>query len=235
VQIENSVIVITGASSGIGEAAARLLAKLKGRVALAARSVDKLEALARELPGAFPVPVDMSEPASIRRMLAAVRERLGRIDVLVNNAGRGGGQAPTEQIDLDVYRSLMEINVYGPLVAMSEVIPLMRTQRRGAIINVGSGTTKIFRPSGGPYPATKAALHQLSLQARKELEPDGIGVTIVHPFLTATAFFDRMPEPQRSALLAQADPPGKVAEAIARAIEENPAEISLVPEVSPLH
>jgi short-subunit dehydrogenase len=234
VQIENSVIVITGASSGIGEAAARVLAKRKGRVALAARSVDKLEALARELPGAFPVPVDMSEPASIRRMLAAVRERFGRIDVLVNNAGRGGGQAPTEQIDLDVYRSLMEINVYGPLVAMSEVIPLMRTQRRGAIINIGSGTTKIFRPSGGPYPATKAALHQLSLQARKELEPDGIGVTIVHPFLTATAFFDRMPEPQRSALLAQADPPEKVAAAIARAIEENPAEISLVPEGSPL-
>lgn len=227
-QIENSVIVITGASSGIGEAAARLLAKRKGLVALAARSMDKLEALARDLPGTFAVPVDMTSPSSIRRMIGAVLERFGRIDVLVNNAGRGGGQAPTEQIDLDVYRSLMELNIYGPLVAMSEVIPLMRAQGRGAIINIGSGTTKLFRPNGGPYPATKAALHQLSLQTRKELEPAGIGVTIVHPFITATAFFDRMPEPQRSTFLAQADPPEKVAEAIARAIVENPVEISLV-------
>jgi len=234
VQIENAVIVITGASSGIGEAAARLLAKRKGRVALTARSVGKLEALARELPGSCSVPVDMTDPASIRRMVATVRERFGQIDVLVNNAGRGGGQAPTERIDLDVYRALMELNIYGPLVAMSEVIPIMRSQRRGAIVNIGSGTTKLFRPNGGPYPATKAALHQLSLQARKELQADGIGVTIVHPFITATAFFDRMPEPQRSTLIAQADPPEKVAEAISRAIEENPAEISLVPEVHPL-
>jgi short-subunit dehydrogenase len=233
-QIENSLIVITGASSGIGEAAARLLAKRKGLVALAARSVDKLEALARELPGAFAVPVDMTDSGSIRRMVATVRERCGRIDVLVNNADRGGGQAPTEQIDLALYRSLMELNVYGPLVAMAEVIPLMRAQKRGTIINVGSGTTKIFRPNGGPYPATKAALHQLSFQARKELQSDGVGVTIVHPVITATAFFDRMPEPQRSALLAQADSPLKVAEAIARAIEENPAEINLVPETHPL-
>jgi short-subunit dehydrogenase len=230
VQIESSVIVITGASSGIGEATARLLARRKGLLALAARSLDKLEALARELPGAFAVQVDMTDPASIRHMFRAVRERFGRIDVLVNNAGRGGGQAPTEQIDLDAYRSLMELNVYGPLVAMGEVIPLMRAQRRGAIVNVGSGTTKLFRPNGGPYPATKAALHQLSLQARAELKDDGVGVTSVHPFITATAFFDRMPEPLRSDFLARADPPEKVAEAIARAIEENPAEISLVRE-----
>jgi NADP-dependent 3-hydroxy acid dehydrogenase YdfG len=228
VKIENSVVVITGASSGIGEATARLLSQRKGLLALAARSMNKLEALARELPGAFAVAVDMTDPASIQRMVAAVRKRFGRIDVLVNNAGRGGGQAPTQEIDLDVYRSLMEVNVYGPLVAMREVIPLMRAQRRGAIVNVGSGTTKLFRPNGGPYPATKAALHQLTLQAREELKADGVGVTIVHPFLTATAFFDRMPQPQRQALLAQADPPEKVAEAIARAIEENPAEISLV-------
>ena len=229
--IENSVIVITGASSGIGEATARLLAKRKGLLALAARSMKKLEALAQELPGAFAVPVDMTDPGSVRRMIGAVRERFGRIDVLVNNAGRGGGQAPTEQIDLELYRSLMELNVYGPLVAMREVIPLMRAQHRGAIINVGSGTTNFFRPNGGPYPATKAALHQLSLQARTELEAAGVGVTIVHPFITATAFFDRLPESQRSAYLTQADPPEKVADAIARAIEENPVEISLVRDV----
>jgi short-subunit dehydrogenase len=228
-QIENSVIIVTGASSGIGEATARLLSRRKGLVALAARSAGKLEALSRELTGSFAVAVDMTDPASIGAMVTAVQGRFGRIDVLVNNAGRGGGQAPTERIDLEYYRSLMELNVHGPLIAMREVIPLMRRQGRGAIINIGSGTTKLFRANGGPYPATKAALHQLTLQARKELEADGIGVTIVHPFITATAFFDRTPEPQRQEYLRIADPPEKVAEAIIRAIEENPPEISLVP------
>ncbi len=227
-QLESSVIIVTGASSGIGEAAARLLSRRKGLVALAARSVDKLEALSRELAGSFAVAVDMTDPASIRAMVAAVEERYGRIDVLVNNAGRGGGQAPTERIDLEYYRSLMELNVYGPLLAMREVIPVMRRQGRGAIVNIGSGTTKLYRANGGSYPATKAALHQLTLQARKELEADGIGVTVIHPFVTATPFFDRTPEPQRQELLRIADPPEKVAEAIARAIEENPPEISLV-------
>jgi NAD(P)-dependent dehydrogenase (short-subunit alcohol dehydrogenase family) len=114
-------------------------------------------------------------------------ERYGRIDVLVNNAGQGL-HVPVEQIDPDDLRAVFELNVVGALAALQAVVPVMRRQGRGSIVNVSSGTT-LFTPVGtGGYAATKAALNMLSAVARAELADDGIVVSTVYPFITATEF-----------------------------------------------
>lgn len=238
-QVQGKVIIVTGASTGIGEATARLLASRGARVALGARSKEKLEALAAELPGSFVAPVDLTDHDAVRRMVSDVDAHYGRIDVLVNNAGRGGSWTPVERIDIDVFRRLMELNVYGQIVAMQAVIPIMRAQGGGAIVNVGSGTVKMIREGGTVYPGTKVMLQHITRIARKELEKDGIVVGIVHPFITNTPFFvnlepsdggDAEPAAARPDFLAHAHPPEKPAQAIVEMIESGVEEISLIPE-----
>ena len=154
------------------------------------------------------------------------------------NAGRGGSWTPIERIDIDVFRRLVELNVYGQIVAMQQVIPIMRAQGGGAIVNVGSGTVKMVREGGTVYPGTKVLLQHVTRIARKELEKDGIAVGIVHPFITDTPFFENA-EPSdgqarnpaaRPEYLAGAHPPEKPAQAILEMIESGVEEISLIPE-----
>lgn len=139
-EIKDKVIVVTGASSGIGEAAARLLAGKGAKLALVARSSEKIEKLAEESAGAFAIKADMSKIDEAREMIRKAHDRFGRIDVLINNAGQGYG-APVEKIDIGKYRYLFDLNVLGPLVAMQTVIPIMRRQGGGTIINISSGTS----------------------------------------------------------------------------------------------
>ncbi|HEU5114148.1 MAG TPA: SDR family oxidoreductase [Candidatus Paceibacterota bacterium] len=238
-KIKDKVIIVTGASSGIGEATAKLLSKRGAKVALVARSKDKLETISKELPGSQVFIADMSKPDSVRSMIDAVQKHFGRIDILVNNAGRGTGWEPVESLDLGEFRDLMELNVYGPIVAMQEVIPLMRKNGgdgedpRGMIVNIGSGTTKMPpTPGMTVYPGTKHMLTHVTRIARVELVSDGIAVTIVHPYLTRTNFFTNAerkgkPVSMDPAFLATADDPMLVAEKIAEAIETNPDEIDM--------
>ena len=185
--IADKVVIVTGASSGIGAATARLAAERGAKVVLAARRADRIQALAAELPDALAVTTDMRDPAQITRLVDATLERYGRVDVLVNNAGQGL-HLPVEQVRLETLRSVMELNVYGPLLAMQAVIPAMRKQGGGAIVNVSSMTSRMVLPGVGSYAATKSALNMLSQVARKELEPDGIVVSTVYPAVTATEF-----------------------------------------------
>jgi short-subunit dehydrogenase len=121
----------------------------------------------------------------------------------------------------------MELNVYGPIVAMQAVIPYLREAGQGAIINIGSGTTKMLMPGGNIYPSTKHVLHHISRTARVELAKDNIAVTILHPYITATHFFDNMNPERRQELLKRADSPEQVAQEILRAIEEGMEEIDM--------
>src|SRR5712691_8987444 len=129
-KIAESVVIVTGASSGIGLATARLLAQNRAKVALVARSKENLASVASELPGSFSRPTDMSELADVRKMVSDVHDHYGRIDGLVNNAGRSY-LGPVEEVDVDNYADVFRLNTLGPFVAMQEVIPIMRAQGGG--------------------------------------------------------------------------------------------------------
>jgi short-subunit dehydrogenase len=187
--IKGSVFLITGASSGIGAATARLAAGHGARVVLVARRTERIEVLAADLPDALAVTADITDADQLRAAVEAATQRYGRLDVLVNNAGQGL-QLPLEEVALNDFRAVIELNLVAPLAAMQAVIPIMRRQGGGAIVNVSSGTSRIVIPGVGAYSATKSALNMVSQVARAELAVDGINVSVVYPNVTTTEFFD---------------------------------------------
>jgi short-subunit dehydrogenase len=224
---EGSVFIVTGASSGIGAATARVAHARGARVVLIARRGPLLEQLASELPGAGSFAADVTENAAMRAVVDDVAATYGRIDVLVNNAGQGL-HVPLEEVDLDDFRAVLELNVVAPLALMQLVLPVMRLQRAGTIINVSSGTSRTVRAGVGAYAATKAALNMLSAVAEAEFGVDGVVVSTVYPTLTATAFHSvlRAGSRQRGSA-AQADNPDHVAEAICDLVESGDREAVL--------
>jgi NAD(P)-dependent dehydrogenase (short-subunit alcohol dehydrogenase family) len=233
-QVNGKTIIVTGASGGIGLATARLLGARGARVVLAARNGAALRDAAAQIPGSLAVATDMREAKSIRALVERTVEKLGRVDCLVNNAGQDFN-APVEAIDPADYRSILELNLIGALEAMQAVIPIMRRQGSGAIVNVSSGTTKMILTGSAGYSSSKAALNHLSLVAREELAGDGIVVSVIYPYITATELEkNAIGADERSMAgpppgIPPADPPEKVAEAILKLIESGEAELSLVP------
>ena len=185
--VKNKIVVVTGASSGIGLATARLLTERGAKLALVSRSKEKLEALSKELPESIAIPADMTKPNEIKIMVEQTMDHFGRIDILVNNAGQGY-YAPLEKTDLDIFHYIFELNLTGPLIAMQQVVPIMRRQGQGAIINISSGTALMRLPNLGVYSSSKRALAGLSLTAREELKKDNIIVGVVYPYITLTNF-----------------------------------------------
>jgi NAD(P)-dependent dehydrogenase (short-subunit alcohol dehydrogenase family) len=218
-KIDGAVCIVTGASSGIGAATARLLSAQGAKVVLAARRVRRLDALAAELKGSLAVPTDVTMPGEIRELLARTVATHGRVDVLVNNAGQGL-HVPLEELDPADLRAVFELNVVAPLVGMQAVVPLMRAASGGAIVNVSSATSLRIFPGLGGYSATKAALNMLSQVGRLEFADAGVTVSVVYPSLTATEFHQtlRAGKLRSGAQRIQPDPPELVAEAIALAI-----------------
>ncbi len=231
-KVDGKVIIVTGASMGIGLATAKLLAQHGAKVALAARSVEILNKLTEEIPGSYAVPTDMTNETDIKEMIHKVHQHYGKIDVLVNNAGQGL-YAAVENIDIDAYRKILDLNVIGPLVAMQHVIPIMREQKEGHILNISSMVSKNYYPMLGAYASTKYALNCLSLTARTELEGDGIIVNVMHPGLTATEFGKNAHKDEAAAEsmasmiknMPEADSAEFIAERILHAIESGRAEI----------
>jgi len=187
-KVRDKVVIVTGASSGMGLATARLLAKKGAKVALVSRSKEKLEEISRDLPGSVVIQADMRVENDIKNMVAKAHEHFGRIDILINNAGRGYG-TPLEYIDIKQFRELFELNVVGPLIAMQAVIPVMRKQGGGMIVNISSGTTLSYMPGVSAYASLKRALNGLTLTAREELKKDNIVVSVVYPYITETNFY----------------------------------------------
>ena len=231
-EVKDKVVLVTGASTGIGLEVARLLGRNGAKLALNARSADKLDQLAKELSGSASFPADMSDEAAVRKLIAEVRAKFGRIDILINNAGRGM-QGPLESIDVEEYRKLLELNILGPLVAMQAAIPIMRGQGGGTIVNISSGTTLMYAPGLSGYSATKRALNGLALTARNELAKDKITVSVVYPYVTKSDFYKNMvssePKPESADVYvagrAPADTSEYVAERILDVIKSGEAEV----------
>jgi short-subunit dehydrogenase len=226
-QIKDRVFIVTGASSGIGMATARVLSERGAKVALLARSADALNELAQQLPDSLPVKADMTQFDRVREALHAVSRHYGRVDGLVNNAGRSYAAA-VEEIDPALFDEIFHLNVLGPIVAMQAVIPLMRAQGGGSIVNINSGTAFMTVPQYSVYSASKRALLGFSLTARAELESDRIIVSEIYPAVTATNFGKaRMGNPARggpSANYAAGDPPELIAGLVLQAVAEGQAQ-----------
>jgi short-subunit dehydrogenase len=225
-QIKNHVFIVTGASSGIGLSTAIALSDRGGKVALFARGSDALQKLARQLPGSLPVTVDMTEFDRVREAIRAVHQHYGHVDGLVNNAGRSYA-ASIEEIEPALFDEIFHLNVLGPIVAMQAVIPAMRAQGGGCIVNINSGTAFMTIPQYSVYSASKRALLGFSLTARAELEKDRIVVSEIYPFITATNFGkNRMGNPGGgpAANYGDGDKPEFVAGLVLQAIEEGQAQ-----------
>src|ERR1700752_3609822 len=143
-QIKDRVFIVTGASSGIGLSTAIALSERGAKVAMLARSADALQELARKLRGSLPVTVDMTQFDRVREATGAVYKHYGRVDGLINNAGRSYA-ASVEEIDSVLFDEIFHLNVLGPIVTMRAVIPLMRAQGEGSIVNI-PGTASMTVP-----------------------------------------------------------------------------------------
>lgn len=232
-KLEDSVVLVTGASSGIGEATARAAARAGSRLVLAARREDRIQALADELGDAQAVRCDVTDPAQVAGAVQVALDAYGRVDVLINNAGQGL-QATIEEIDPADFRAVLDLNVVAPLLTMQAVIPAMRRQGAGSIVNVSSGTTFGNAPGTGAYVASKIGLERLSAIARGELAADGITVSTVIPFLTSTEFLMSIRAGRQAAeemtAAADAHAPERVADAILELVRTGAPQLDLVPE-----
>jgi short-subunit dehydrogenase len=217
--LHGRVAIITGASSGIGRETALAFARAGVQTALAARREDKLEEVAQTINAlggeTLVVPTDISQPAQVQHLVQATLDRFGRIDVLVNNAGFGL-LASVEETSIEDMQRIMEVNFMGAFYAMKAVLPVMRQQGRGHIINVASIVGKRAVPYSGAYCATKFALVGFSETLRIELAGSGIDVSVVCPIWTETEFFDTMKNVQQRQLKPVG--PAQSAAAVARAI-----------------
>lgn len=233
-KIEDAVIMITGASSGIGQATTRAALQAGARVILLARRKDRLDALADGSGNALAVACDVTQPDQIANAVRQGLARFGRIDVLINNAGQGL-YAAVEEIEAAEFRALLELNLIAPLMMMQAVIPPMRRQGAGRIINVSSGATLATYPGSAAYTSSKAGLNMLSGVARLELAEAGITVSTVYPFMTATEFYQSVKAGQKAAteqsaaFAAFAHVPERVAEKILAMVESGEAQGDLVP------
>jgi len=172
------VALVTGGSSGIGEATARALPAAGFTVYAAARRVERMQPLTEV--GIRPFAMDVTDDASIQAGVATIIDEQGRIDVLVNNAGYGSYGA-LEDVPMDEARAQMEVNVFGAARLTQLVLPHMRGQRSGTIVNVTSMGGKIYTPLGAWYHATKFALEAISDCLRMEVKPFGINVVVLEP------------------------------------------------------
>ena len=222
-EIKDRVFIVTGASSGIGLATAKALAEKGGKVALLARSTDAIETLSKTLPESLAVTADMTDFENLRDAIAKVQAHYGRIDGLINNAGRSYA-AKVEEIEPAVFDEIFHLNVLGPIIALQAVLPAMRAQKEGSIVNVNSGTAFMNVPAYSVYSSSKRALLGFSAAARAELKDDGIVVSEVYPAVTATNFGNnRMVTSSGSgpsANYAAGDTAEYVADIILKAIEE---------------
>lgn len=231
---KGKVVIVTGASSGIGRATALAFARAGAHVALGARREDRLREVADEIRAlgseAFPVRTDVARREDVERLVGTALERWGRVDVLVNNAGFGH-YARVEDIADEDMRALLDVNFFGTLYGIQAVLPHMRARGAGHIVNVSSVAGRQGFPFHGGYAAAKHAVIGLTAALRGELAGSGVHASVVLPVSTATEFFDvaRDPyglEPAPVGVVQSAD---HVAKAIVRCVRRPVSEVYTVP------
>jgi NADP-dependent 3-hydroxy acid dehydrogenase YdfG len=219
----SKTVLITGASSGIGEATARHLASQGHRVALGARRTDRIAALAQDIQSAggkaFARELDVTDAEGFRDFVAVAHEHYGRIDVLVNNAGVMPLSFMAD-LRVDEWNRMIDVNLRGVLHGIAAVLPIMRAQGAGHIVNVASVSAHRVDPTAAVYCATKFAVRALSEGLRQESK--NLRVTLVSPGLTRSELTDGIADPQvkaaTRAMMELAIPAAAIAEAIGYAI-----------------
>jgi NADP-dependent 3-hydroxy acid dehydrogenase YdfG len=226
--IAGKIVVITGASSGLGEAAARLLSREGASVVLGARRADRLQALAGELTRgggkAMAVTTDVVHREQVKRLVDKAVEAYGRVDVMINNAGLMP-QAPLEQLKVDEWDRMIDVNLKGVLYGIAAALPHMKRQKAGHIINVSSVAGHKVGPGFAVYAATKHAVRALSEGLRQEVKPYNIRTTVISPGAVATELPDSVTAPDTAARIksfyaAVAIPADSFARAVAFAMSQ---------------
>jgi NADP-dependent 3-hydroxy acid dehydrogenase YdfG len=177
--IKDKVVIVTGASSGIGKATAELFIRRGAKVVVVARSREEVKELAAKMPDSLAVAVDMTKPEEIQQMVQQTQAYYGRIDVLINTAGQELDTS-LEPINVDDFARLMTSDIYGPLVAMQTTIPLMKRQGSGAIINISSGVLQTTQSNSPQTASSKSVSNMSSLNTRTEYSDQGISVSLVY-------------------------------------------------------
>ena len=209
--------LVTGASSGIGEATARLLAERGFRVALLARRMERLEVVRGELAGEghLALAADVANEGEVQRAAGEIERAFGGLDLVVNNAGQGY-RARVEELDAELVARTLATNVTGPLLVAKACLPLLRRGQRPVLVQVASVVGRRGIPGQSVYSASKAALVSIGEALRVEWADEGIEVCTLSPGLTTTGFFDAQPNPSglEPPDLARSDSARRVAEEI---------------------
>jgi len=197
-KIRGKIVVITGASSGLGEAAARLLSAQGATVVLGARRSDRLQSLADELSGsggkALAVATDVTHRNQVKRLVDTAAQKFGRVDVMINNAGIMP-RAPLERLTIDDWDRTIDVNIKGVLYGIAAALPHMKQQKSGHMIFVSSVAGHKIGPDFAVYAATKHAVRALAEGFRQEVKPHNIRTTIISPGAVATELPDSVTEP----------------------------------------
>jgi len=219
--IEGKVVVITGASSGLGEAAARLLSAQGATVVLGARRLERIEALAGELTAAggraLAIRTDVTDHRQVKRLVDEAVRAFGRIDVMINNAGLMPN-SPLDRLRIDDWNRMIDVNIKGVLYGIAAALPHMKRQNSGHIINVSSVAGHKVRPSNAVYAATKHAVRVISEGLRMELKPSRVRTTVISPGAVATELPNSATEPDVVENLRKVYEKAIPAESFARAV-----------------
>jgi len=200
--IEGKVVVITGASSGLGEATARMLSSKGGTVILGARRAERIQRLADELKKksgkALAQMTDVTDASQVKKLVDIAVETYGRVDVIINNAGLMP-YSPLERLKIEDWNRMIDVNIKGVLYGIAAVLPYMKEQKGGHIINVSSVAGHKVNPGGAVYSATKYAVRALSEGLRQEVKPYNIRTTVISPGAVATELPNSATEPDVAA------------------------------------
>jgi NADP-dependent 3-hydroxy acid dehydrogenase YdfG len=196
--IAGKIVVITGASSGLGAATARLLCAEGASVVLGARRVERLQSLTDELTGkggkALAVVTDVTDRHQVQKLVDVAVETYGRIDVMLNNAGLMP-HSPLERLKVEDWEQMIDVNIKGVLYGIAAALPYMKEQKSGHFINVSSVAGHKVRAGGAVYAATKHAVRVISEGLRMEVKPYNIRTTVISPGALNTELIDRITEP----------------------------------------
>jgi NADP-dependent 3-hydroxy acid dehydrogenase YdfG len=199
--IKDKIVVVTGASSGLGEATARLLSARSATVVLGARRVERLETLVKEIDArggkALAVATDVTQREQVEALVDAAVLTYGRIDVMINNAGMMP-QAALERLKVDEWDRMIDVNIRGVLYGIAAALPHMQRQKAGHFINVSSVAGHRVGPGFAVYAATKHAVRALSEGLRQEVKPYNIRTTVISPGAVATELPNSVTDPDAS-------------------------------------
>ncbi|MFO1351980.1 MAG: SDR family oxidoreductase [Gammaproteobacteria bacterium] len=212
--LQDKVALITGASTGIGQSIASAYAREGAKVVLAARSRDKLESVAADIRGkggaALVVPTDATIEQEVLALFQKTMDTFGRLDILVNNAGISVGK-PTDEMTLEEWRRVIDINLTGAFLCSREALKIMKRQRSGRILNIGSISAKVPRPNSAPYTTSKFGLEGLTRSLALDGRAFGIAASVLHPGNTMTPIWSGREEQAKKEGVMSPDDLAKVA------------------------